>query len=94
MVVAMSLRSTAAGIEICITDKGSGFDPQKVPKGRSLAQLQSRANRQGADLAWQRLNPGMLLTLILQGGGVMPHDMKGDYLYSCQRLLNRSWCRF
>jgi len=67
-VVAMSLRSTAAGTEICITDNGCGFDPQTVPKGRGLAQLQSRANRIGAELAWQRLDPGMRLTLTLNGG--------------------------
>lgn len=64
-VVVMSLRSTAAGTEICVTDNGCGFDPQTVPKGRGLAQLQSRAKRIGAELAWQRLDPGMRLTLML-----------------------------
>ncbi|MBK9443944.1 MAG: hypothetical protein IPN53_22695 [Comamonadaceae bacterium] len=57
-----------AGPEICINNNRCGLDPQTVTKSHGLAQLQSRANRIGAELAWQRLDPGMRLTLTLHGG--------------------------
>jgi len=41
-----------AGPEICINNNGCGFDPQTVTKSLGLAQLQSWANRIGAELAW------------------------------------------
>lgn len=64
-VVSMSLASTAQGTLIRITDNGRGFDPAQVAQGRGLGHLQSRAQRLGSQLEWQRHEAGITLSLLL-----------------------------
>jgi len=63
--VSMALQRTADGTLVTVLDNGVGFDPALATAGRGTGTMRARARRLGAQLEWQRLDPGTAVTLLL-----------------------------
>lgn len=75
-VVALALDRVATGVRIQVTDNGCGFDPNTVARGHGIGQLQSRAGRIGAAIAWHRPASGMTLEITLPQPLTTPSESK------------------
>jgi signal transduction histidine kinase len=64
-VVTLALNRARQGVCIQVADNGCGFDPATVARGHGIGQLQSRASRIGASIAWRRERNGMTLEVTL-----------------------------
>jgi len=63
--IGVELKRDGDRIHIALTDDGAGFAPNAAPTGRGLANMRTRAQRIGADLAITSSEGGARISLIL-----------------------------
>lgn len=64
--IAITISEEQNQLQIAIKDNGIGYDASTGSHGNGIKSMQSRALTIGADLSWEKLNPGTAVVLLLK----------------------------